>query len=69
MDAASYSAMQTDVCYHAYYSLGGKCVIKKSAVLEGFGLLKAKLDNGQVVERHYSFFTWLLSSPEIDPFV
>lgn len=57
MNETSYRFMETGVVYNAEYALGGKCLIKKAADDIGLGILTARLCNGEIIRRHYAFFT------------
>jgi hypothetical protein len=49
--------MKVGVHYYAKYLLGDYCVIKKTAYLSNFLEVKARLQDGNHIERRYEFFT------------
>lgn len=64
MNHDSYKWIRVGVVHDAYYKLGGKCKIKKAAEDVNKGLVTAILDNGERVQRHFSFFEILPPSED-----
>ena len=51
-----YDSMENNVCYYATTSIGGSCVIKKTAETIPYGEVRARFMDGRHIERHFAFF-------------
>lgn len=61
MNSFTYYCMKEGIAYHAEYSLGGKCLIKKAAEDFSLGIVTAKFPDGTIKRRHHAFFKILMA--------